>query len=162
VPVFKLTDQVMPGEDRSGLSLISYVCKHAGLYDPPIYPSASRDDLFVILLSFIVNNIEEPEFVDTLGSRDNAKPIPQLLLLEELLRQVLEVSSRKLSVCNNLDLAVTLLRDLNGITEVANTAVDLDFVLKELLEGGDIEDLVAGGLRSVDDELLRDLGLLAL
>ena len=32
-------------------------------------------------------------------------------------------------------------------------ALDLDAVVEELLEGGDIGDLVAGGLRSVDDEL---------
>jgi len=65
-------------------------------------------------------------------------------------------------VRNNLDLSITLLRDLDGITKVTNTAVDLNLVLEELLEGGDVENLVAGGLRSVDDELLRNLGLLAL
>lgn len=54
---------------------------------------------------------------------------------------------------NDLDLALTLLRDLDNVTEVADTAVNLDLVLKELLEGGDVEDLVAGWLRSVDDEL---------
>jgi hypothetical protein len=68
--------------------------------------------------------------------------------------QVLEVSARELGVRNNLDLSITDLGDLDDITEVANTTVDLDLVLKELLEGGDVEDLVAGGLRSVDDELI--------
>ena len=56
-------------------------------------------------------------------------------------------------MCDNLNLSLANLRDLDGITEVSNTAVDLDLVLEELLEGGDVEDLVAGGLRSVDDEL---------
>lgn len=56
-------------------------------------------------------------------------------------------------MCNNFDLAITLLRDLHDVTEVSNTAVNLDLVLEELLEGGDVEDLVAGGLRGVDDEL---------
>jgi len=60
-------------------------------------------------------------------------------------------------VRNDLDLSVTNLGDLNGLTEVANTAVNLDLVLEELLEGGDVEDLVAGGLRSVDDELIIPL-----
>ena len=41
----------------------------------------------------------------------------------------------------------------DDIAEVADTAVDLDLVVQELLEGGDVEDLVAGGLRSIDDEL---------
>lgn len=54
---------------------------------------------------------------------------------------------------NDLDLAVALLGDLDGVTEVAGAAIDLDAVVKELLEGGDVEDLVAHGLRGVDDEL---------
>lgn len=58
---------------------------------------------------------------------------------------------------NNLDLAVTRLRDDDLVAEVANTALDLDTVVQELLEGRDVEDLVASGLRSVDDELLGDL-----
>lgn len=54
---------------------------------------------------------------------------------------------------NNLNLAIANLGDDNVVTEVADTALDLDAVVKELLEGRDIEDLVASGLGSVDDEL---------
>lgn len=54
---------------------------------------------------------------------------------------------------NNLDLSIADLGDLHNIAEVTDAAVDLDLVLEELLEGGDVEDLVACGLRSVDDEL---------
>ena len=43
------------------------------------------------------------------------------------------------------------------VTEVTGLAVDLDAVVKELLEGLDVEDLVVDGLRAVDDELLGDL-----
>lgn len=53
----------------------------------------------------------------------------------------------------NLNLSIADILDLNDIAEVSDTAVNLDLVLKELLEGGDVEDLVAGGLRSVNDEL---------
>lgn len=67
--------------------------------------------------------------------------------------QVLEVSSRELGVCGNLNFSIANILDLNDITEVSDTAVNLDLVLEELLEGGDVEDLVACGLRSVDDEL---------
>ena len=67
--------------------------------------------------------------------------------------QVLEVATRELVVGNDLDLAVTLLRDLDGLAEVADAALNLDLLVEELLEGGDVEDLVRGGLRSVDDEL---------
>lgn len=67
--------------------------------------------------------------------------------------QVLEVAARQLVVGNDLDLAVTLLLDDNVVAQVVGAALDLDAVLEELLEGGDVEDLVVGGLRSVDDEL---------
>lgn len=67
--------------------------------------------------------------------------------------QVLEVTARELVVGNNLDLAIAGLRDLDGLAEVAGAAFDLDALVEELLESRDVEDLVAGGLRSVDDEL---------
>ena len=58
---------------------------------------------------------------------------------------------------NDLDLAVALLGDLDGLAEVTGAALDLDAVVEELLEGLDVEDLVVHGLRAVDDELLGDL-----
>jgi hypothetical protein len=67
--------------------------------------------------------------------------------------QVLEVATGEGDVSNDLDLALASLGDDDVVTEVADTALDLDAVVEELLEGGDIEDLVASGLRSVDDEL---------
>ena len=63
---------------------------------------------------------------------------------------------------NDLNLAITDLGDLDGLAEVADAALNLDLLGEELLEGRDVEDLVAGGLRSVDNELLGDLGGLAL
>lgn len=71
--------------------------------------------------------------------------------------QVLEVATRELLVGDDLDLAVTLLGDLDGVAEVVGAAINLDAVVKELLEGGDVEDLVAHGLRGVDDELRQAL-----
>ena len=68
--------------------------------------------------------------------------------------QVLEVTTRERNVSDNLDLAITRLRDVDLVTEVTDTALDLDAVVEELLEGRDVEDLVARGLRSVDDELI--------
>lgn len=75
------------------------------------------------------------------------------IVREKKYSQVLEVSAGELLVSGDLDLAIANLLDLDGVTEIANTAVHLDLVLEELLEGADVEDLVAGGLRSVDDEL---------
>lgn len=54
---------------------------------------------------------------------------------------------------DNLDLAISGGRDDDVVAQVVGAALNLDVVLEELLEGGDIEDLVAGRLRSVDDEL---------
>lgn len=71
--------------------------------------------------------------------------------------QVLQVAAGEGDVSNNLDLAIAGLGDDNVLTEVTDTALDLDAVVEELLEGGDIEDLVASGLRSVDNELLGNL-----
>lgn len=58
---------------------------------------------------------------------------------------------------HDLDLAVTGLGDLHIIAEVADTALDLDAVVQELFEGRDIEDLVVGGLASVDDVLRKGI-----
>jgi hypothetical protein len=74
--------------------------------------------------------------------------------------QVLQVAAGELLVRNDLDLAIALLADGDGVTEVTGAALDLDAVVQELLEGLDVEDLVVDGLRAVDDELLGDLGAL--
>ena len=67
--------------------------------------------------------------------------------------QVLQVAARELLVGNDLDLAISLLTDLDGVAEVAGAAVNLDAVMEELLEGLDVEDLVVDRLGAVDDEL---------
>ena len=67
--------------------------------------------------------------------------------------QVLEVATRQLVVGNDLDLALTLLLNNDVVAQVVGAALDLDAVLEELLEGSDIEDLVAGRLRSINDVL---------
>lgn len=69
--------------------------------------------------------------------------------------QVLEVAAREVVVGNDLNLALTLLLDNNVVAKVVGAALNLDAVLEELLEGGDVEDLVAGGLRSINDVLRR-------
>lgn len=137
--------------------------------------------LLVVLISVVVNDVEELELVDSLGGGDDAEPVTELHLLEELLGakcqielvsgyliheillpsgpgialQVLQVAAGQLVVGNDLDLSVTLLGDLDLVAEVANTALNLDLLVQELLEGGDIEDLVGGRLGGVDDELER-------
>lgn len=121
------------------------------------FDSLLRNNLLLLLLALVVDDVVEAELVDTLGGGNNAQPVTELLLLEVLLGQVLEVATREGDVSDNLDLALTNLGDDNIVTEVADTALDLDAVVEKLLKGGDIEDLVARGLRSVDDVLLGDL-----
>ena len=54
---------------------------------------------------------------------------------------------------SDFNLAIASLLDDYGVAKISDTAIDLDFVLKELLESAHVEDLVAGRLRSIDDEL---------
>jgi hypothetical protein len=70
--------------------------------------------------------------------------------------QVLEVAARQLVVGDDLDLAIGSGGDLDDLAEVSDAAVNLDLLVEELLEGRNVEDLVAGGLGSVDDELRED------
>jgi hypothetical protein len=132
--------------------------------------------LLVIILSLVVDDVEEAELVDALGGGNDAEPVTELLLLEELLCavcncqnavflkcvfscgvdvQVLQVAAGELLVRNDLDLSIALLGDGNGVAKVTSAALDLDAVVKELLERLDVEDLVVDGLRAVDDELQR-------
>jgi hypothetical protein len=63
-------------------------------------------------------------------------------------------------VGGDLDLAIANLLDDNVVAKVVGATIDLDTVLEELLESGDVEDLVASGLRSVDD-VLQDFKLVS-
>lgn len=42
-------------------------------------------DLLVVLISVVVNDVEELELVDSLRGGDNTEPVTELHLLEELL-----------------------------------------------------------------------------
>jgi hypothetical protein len=45
-------------------------------------------DLLVIILGLVVDDVEEAKLVDALGGGDDAEPVTELLLLEELLGAV--------------------------------------------------------------------------
>jgi len=110
--------------------------------------------LLVIVLGLVTNNVEELEAVLALGGADDAQPVTELLLLEELLGQVLEVATAEVLVSNDLDSAIAEVGDGDVLAEVAGAAVDLDALLQEGREGRGVEDAVLGRLGSVDDELL--------
>lgn len=111
--------------------------------------------LLVIILSLISNNVEELEAVLSLGRADNTQPIAQLLLLEKLLRQVLQVTTRKLLVSHNFNSSITEVGDSDVVAKVTGAALNLDALLEESRESGRVEDAVLGGLGGVDDELNR-------
>lgn len=113
----------------------------------------SDERLLLILLILVANDVVEAELVNTLGGADNAQPITELLLLEELLGQVLEVATGKLLVGDDLNAAVVQVGDADSVAEVTGAAIDLDARLQEGGEGRWVEDLVVGGLGSVDDVL---------
>jgi len=62
---------------------------------------------------------------------------------------------------HHLDLAITNLRDVDGVAQVTDAAFDLDLVVEKLFESGQIKDLVADRLGAVDGVLLGHLGRLA-
>ena len=55
---------------------------------------------------------------------------------------------------HDLDLAIALLRDHDRIAQISRPPVDFYAVVQELVERGDVEDLVVDGLRGVDGELM--------
>lgn len=48
--------------------------------------------LFIILFITLVHDIEELELIDTLGGRDDTEPVPERVLLQELLGPVTLIS----------------------------------------------------------------------
>ena len=112
-----------------------------------------RGHLVLLLLALVTDHVEELEAVLALVGADDAQPVTQLLLLEELLGQVLEVAAGELAVGDDLDATVAEVGDVDGVAKVARQAVDLDALLQEGGEGGGVEDAVLSGLGGVDDEL---------
>lgn len=56
-------------------------------------------------------------------------------------------------MCHNLDLAITGLRDVDGVAEIPNPALHLDLIMQKLFKGGEVENLVADRLGAVDGVL---------
>jgi hypothetical protein len=53
----------------------------------------SNVHLVLILVGLVIDNVEEAELVNTLGGGNDAEPVTELLLLEELLGAVLVIST---------------------------------------------------------------------
>lgn len=53
-----------------------------------ILVTGKKANLLVILISLVVDDVEELELVNTAGGGDDTEPVTELLLLEELLGPV--------------------------------------------------------------------------
>ena len=114
--------------------------------------------LILLLLALLTNNVEELQAVLALASAHDAQPVPQLLLLEELLGQVLQVAAREVLVGDDLDATVAEVADGDVVAQVAGAAFDFDALLQKGREGAGVENAVFGGLLGVDDELWFRMG----
>jgi hypothetical protein len=116
--------------------------------------------LIIILFCIISHHVEESKLVHALACGDNPQPVSKLLLLQKLLGpavnvsylsintlkasnlQILQIPPGEISVSYDLDLSVSDLRDLDNITKISRSAINLDFVVQELFESRDVEDLI--------------------
>ena len=116
-----------------------------------------KSSLFVILLIVLVGDVEVTELVGALVRGNDTEPVAELVLLEELLGKVLEVTLGELLVGGDGDLGIITTDNGHLIGETTGAALDLDAIVEELLESRGIENLVTSGAGAVDDELVRDL-----
>ena len=127
-----------------------------------------------LLLLLIVTRLDvvEAELVRVLGRSDDANPVTELVLLQELLGKVLEVALGKWDAGSHRDAdityassqneptqkeqlrVITLAGDLHVLTELASLSLDLDTVMKVLLKGRTVKDTIASRTGVVNDELV--------
>merc|ERR1719509_527419 len=108
--------------------------------------------LVIVLFILLIVDLEVSEFVGVLGVSDNTKPIPEVVLLEVLLGEVLEVPLGEGDVAGELDLGL-LPGQAHVLPEVASLASHLDAFMKILLEVSTVHDTVLHGVGAIDGEL---------
>merc|ERR1740121_143967 len=113
-----------------------------------------------LLLIVITVDVEVAELVHLLARGYNMEEIPELLLLEVLLGQILQVTFGKWELSSNSDLGVAVQSHLNFLAQVSLLSVDFDSVVKEVLQVLSHHDIVINRLLTVNGEV--DDRLLAL
>lgn len=118
---------------------------------------SSFENLLFSLLFFIsisAGHGKVSHFVRILASSDNSKVVSELLLLQISLGQVLQLTlgEAKIGRAGNSQLS-SITGDGNIVgSKSSGLSIDLDSVVKVLLEHGNVEDLIVDRLRAVDDE----------
>lgn len=129
-------------------------CEHSRLHcSQSLLQYTALKHLVLLLIRIVTHNVEELQAVLALAGADHTQPVPQLLLLQELLGQVLEVPTAELLVRDDLDAPIAQVVDGDVIAEVASAALNLDALLQEGGERGRVEDAIGGGLGRIDDVL---------
>ena len=114
--------------------------------------------ILILIVRFLVVDLEVSELIAVLGVGHNTEPVPEVVLLQVLLGEVLQVSLGEGDVGGEGDLS---LLPLHGelLAEVAGLASNLDALLEVLLEVSAVHDTILDGVGAVNEEL--DLILLA-
>lgn len=81
------------------------------------------------------------------------------MLLEVFLGEVLKVSLGERDLSSHLNLLIVVV-DLEGLSEFAQLAVDLDALSEELCEVSGVKDLILNRLGAVNAEVVADFLLL--
>jgi len=127
------------------------------LYKLKVASNFSFDLILSLLFLYVVTSIdrEVSKFVRILARCDNTKVISELLLLQVSLSKVLKLSLGELNIAwgrNGKLGAVT--RDSYTVTgKVGGLAVNLNAILKVLLERSNIKNLILNRGGAVNDEL---------
>ena len=114
--------------------------------------------IFVLSVRLLIVDLEVSELVAVLGVGYNTEPVPEVVLLQVLLGEVLQVSLGEGDVGGESNLG---LLPLHGelLAEVAGLSSDLDALLEILLKVSAVHDAILNGVGAVNEEL--DLVLLA-
>lgn len=111
-----------------------------------------------LVLVFVVVDLEIAELVGVLGRGDDAQPVAEVVLLQVLLREVLQIPLGEGNGRSEDDL-VLVPGETHVAAKVLGLAAHLDPLLEVGLEVCAVHDAVLDGVRAVDGEL--EHGLLA-
>jgi hypothetical protein len=136
-------------------------------FDSPLYCRAVTPPHLLVSV-FALLNVEELELIGVLVCRNNIEKITNIVLLQELLREVLQVALGESNVSLDDNLALVQ-RNIDRVAKVLGLAIDLDLLLEKSLltklgrrdiianKGRGCHNTVTNANSAVDDKLVADL-----